>query len=154
MDEAAWGVGSKNKQPARHDIFRREGGISLAHVLIVTGNKLVRWSLKEILTQEGFGADVALTTGDSLAKIANHSYALIIVDAEARKINNILEQIDKISPSTKIIILSDFVDKQKTAFLSPSNIFMVIEKPFSIGQIKAAVLAALASSRTKGGRGE
>lgn len=126
----------------------------MANVLIVTGNKLVRWSLKEILTQEGFGADVAMTTGDSLAKIANYSYALIIVDAEIRKINNILEQIDKISPSTKIIILSDYVDKQKTAFLSRPNISMVIEKPFSIGQIKAAVLAALASPRTKDGRGE
>jgi len=122
-------------------------------VLIVTGNKLVRWSLKEIMTQEGFLADVALTTQDTLAKIANHSYNLIIVDAVDRKTDSILEQIDETSPSTNIIILSTFTDKQKTVFLNRPNIFSVIEKPFSVGQIKDAALAALASHRAKDGRG-
>lgn len=128
----------------------------MTQVLIVSGNKLVRWSLKEILTQEGFLADVALTTRDALAKIANNSYSLIIVDYEARKTDNIdiLEQIDEISPSINIIILSTFADEQKTAFLNRPNIFSVIEKPFSIGQIKAAALTALASPRTKEGGGQ
>jgi DNA-binding NtrC family response regulator len=124
-----------------------------ANVLVVTGNKLVRWSLTEILTHEGFLADVALTTSETLAKIANHSYNLVIVDAEARNTDNILEQIDGISPSANIIILSSLVDEQQEAFLKRPNIFSVIEKPFSVGQIKDAVLAALSSSRTNDGRG-
>lgn len=107
-----------------------------------------------MMTQEGFLADVALTTQDTLAKIANHSYSLIIIDAVDRKTDNILEQIDEISPSTNIIILSTFTDKQKTVFLNRPNILSVIEKPFSVGQIKAAVLTALASPGTKDGRGK
>lgn len=128
----------------------------MANVLIVTGNKLVRWSLKEILTQEGFLADVALTTSDSLVKIANHSYNLIIVDYEARKTDNIdiLEKIDELSPSVNIIILSAFADEQKDAFLNRPNIFSVIEKPFSVSQIKAAVLKALSLPRPKEGGGQ
>lgn len=128
----------------------------MADVLIVTGNKLVRWSLKEILTQEGLLADVALTTSDSLEKIANHSYNLIIVDYDARKTDNIniLDKIDELSPSPNIIILSAFADEQKDAFLNRPNIFSVIEKPFSVSQIKAAVRKALSSPRTNDGRGE
>lgn len=126
----------------------------MAKILIVTENKLIRWSLKEILAKEGFLTDVALTTRDYQAKIANHSYNLIIVDAEAWKTDNILEQIDEISPSVNIIILSTFANEQKEAFLNRPNVFSVIEKPFSVGQIKDAALAALASPRPKEGGGQ
>lgn len=128
----------------------------MANVLIVTENNLVRWSLKEILTQEGFWTDVALTTRDSLAKMANNSYDLIIVDFEARKTDNIniLEKIDEIFPSPNIIILSSLVAETQSAFSSRPKILSVIEKPFSIGQIKAAVLTALSSPRANDGRGK
>ena len=46
--------------------------IDSAKVLIVAENKLVRWSLKEILAQEGFSADIAPTAGEYLKKIRNH----------------------------------------------------------------------------------
>lgn len=117
--------------------------------MIVTGNKLIRWSLKEILTQEGLRTDVALTTRDDRAKIADHSYDLIIVDAESRTTDPILEQIDEMASSVPIIILSALANEQKEAFLNRPNVFSVIEKPFSVDQIKDAALAALASPRPK-----
>ena len=126
----------------------------MASVLIVTGNKLIRWSLKEILAREGFLTDVVSTTGDYRGKIANHSYNLIIFDTEARETDHILEQINEIPTSIKIIILSTFSDEQEAAFLNRPNIFSVIEKPFSVGQIKDAALSALASPRPKEGRGQ
>jgi DNA-binding NtrC family response regulator len=130
--------------------------VTAANILIVTGNKLVRWSLKEILTQEGFLADIALTTKDSLGKKAKNSYSLIIVDDEAPKIDNIdiWEKIGELFPSTNIVILSSLVDKQPEAFLNRPNIFSVIAKPFSVDQIKDAALTALSSSRTNDGRGK
>ena len=123
----------------------------MAHVLIITGNKLVRWSVKEILTKEGFSADAALMTSDSLARISNKSYSLIILDYEARGIDNIniLEKIDELFPSTNIIILANFGDEQQKTFMNRPNIFSVIEKPFSVGQIKDAAVTALASPRAK-----
>jgi DNA-binding NtrC family response regulator len=126
----------------------------LAHVLIVTGNKLVRWSLKEILTKEGFSADTALMTSDSLARISNKSYSLIILDYEARRTDkiDILEKIDELFPSANIIILSNFGDEQQGAFLKKPNILSVIKKPFSVGQIKDAAVMALASPGANQGR--
>jgi DNA-binding NtrC family response regulator len=116
----------------------------LAKILIVTEDKLIRWSLKEILTQEGYVTDTAPGQKDFLNKISNNLYDLILADFEMDRIKSIEMQeiMAGIPRSTKIIILSSFDDYQTETLLDGLNILTVIKKPFSVEQIKESAKKA------------
>lgn len=51
--------------------------------------------------------------------------------------------------AANIIVPSTFALERKESWLNRPNIFSVIEKPFSVGQIKDAAFSVLASPQTK-----
>lgn len=114
-------------------------------ILIVDDDKLIRWSLKEIFAQEGYEVDAVATTKDALSRAADDTYHLIFADLEIEKEIGLdmLKEVNKIQPSTKIVILSAHPKHQIEPQLSTLNIFSVVEKPFNAEQIKALAKEAL-----------
>lgn len=116
----------------------------MAKILIVTEDKLIRWSLKEILTQEGYVTDTAHDQKDFLNNISNNFYDLILADFETDRLNSIEMQkiMARIPRSTKVIILSSFDNCQTETLLGGLNIQSVIKKPFSVEEIKESAKKA------------
>jgi len=114
-------------------------------ILVVDDDKLIRWSLKEIFTQEGYEVDAVATTKDALSRATNVTYHLLFADLEINEETglNMLKEVNKIQPLTKIVILSAHPKHQIEPHLSTLNILSVVEKPFNADQIKALAKEAL-----------
>jgi DNA-binding NtrC family response regulator len=116
-------------------------------ILVVEDDKLIRWSLKEIFTQEGYEVDAVDTIKDALSRATNNAYNLIFADIEMGEETGIdmLQEIDELQPLTKIVILSANTRNQIEPFLGTLKIFSIVEKPFNAEQIKMIAKEALGS---------
>ncbi len=120
----------------------------LIKILVVDDDKLIRWSLKEIFTQEGYVVDAVATAKDALKQAKNITYELIFSDLEINDENGIemLKNAKVFQPDAKIIILSALTKQQIEPKLGNLSIFSIIEKPFRSEQIKTIVKEALGST--------
>jgi len=117
----------------------------LIKILIVDDDKLIRWSLREIFSQEGYRVDTVATSNEALKKAENIHYDLIFSDLEINKENGIemLRKIKEFQPLTKVIILSALSKNEIEPLLSHLTIFSIIEKPFKGEHIKSVAKEAL-----------
>jgi len=117
----------------------------MIRALVIDDDKLIRWSLQEIFSQEGFHVDAVGTVSDALSYAEKTSYHLIFADMEIDGADSVdmLRKLQNLQPIAEIIILSaqnrQHIE-QKTAELSVSTI---IEKPFNSDQIRSIAKAAL-----------
>lgn len=118
-----------------------------ARVLVINTDELIRWSLKEIFTQEGYEVNTFSTAEDAFQEAMSSRYDLIIADFGASEEIGIemLGKIKKAHPSIPIVILSSYTNSQTDLQLRNLKIFSVVEKPFHIEQIRAIAKKALAS---------
>ncbi len=117
----------------------------LAKILVVAEDKLIRWSIKEILTQEGYLVDTANSQDDSLNKISKNLYGLVFVDFEiAGKGSAEMQEIMTAIPqSTRIIVLSSAEGHRLRTILPGLTFLAVVKKPFSPEEIKESAKKAL-----------
>lgn len=82
----------------------------LSKILIVDDEKPIRDSLKMVLTEEGFSADVAGDGEEAFIKIQENSYDVVISDIKMPKMDGmqLLESASKISPETFFIIMTAY----------------------------------------------
>jgi DNA-binding NtrC family response regulator len=108
-------------------------------VLVIDDDKLIRWSLKEILAQDGHHVDVVSNINDAFSQAEKVSYQLIFADFEIRDENciDMLRKLQKSHPETQIIILSAQSQKQIEPQIEGISVHAIIEKPFDSGQIRA-----------------
>ncbi len=114
-------------------------------ILVIDDDKLIRWSLTEIFSQEGYLVNAVATVKEAIEKIENVNYDLIFADLEINQESSIdiLNKVKKSHPLSKIIILSALSKNEIEPLLGSLNIFSIIEKPFQAEQIKAIVQDAL-----------
>jgi DNA-binding NtrC family response regulator len=117
----------------------------LIKILVVDDDKLIRWSLKELFSQEGYEVKAVATAKEALEQAEDKPYDLIFTDIEIKDENSteMLRKMTSFQPETKIIILSAFTRQQMESQLGDLNIFSIIEKPFRSDQIKSIVKEAL-----------
>ena len=108
-------------------------------VLVIDDDKLIRWSLKEILAQDGHSVDVVSSIKDAFNQTEKVSYQLIFADFEIEDENciDMLKELNKSHPETQIIILSAQSQKQIEPQIAGISINAIIEKPFDSAQIRA-----------------
>lgn len=119
--------------------------ISLKKLLIVEDDKLIRWSLSEIFSQEGQRTDEAETLEEAQMATEKTCYDLAFVDLEINKENsvNFIEKIRKLYPKTKIIILSALPKVETELLLRQLRVYAIVEKPFQAEEVKAIAKKAL-----------
>ena len=76
--------------------------------LVIDDDKLIRWSLQEIFSQEGHHVDTVGTVSDAITQAEKSSYQLIFADMEIDEADSIdmLRQLQNLQPKAEIIILS------------------------------------------------
>lgn len=117
----------------------------MERILIVDDDKLIRWSLKELLCQQGYEVEVASTTQDALNQAQKVPLHLIFTDCEINDEDGfqMLGKLQSIQPEAKIIILSALSSQQVQSRLGDIKIFSILEKPFQSDQIRSIARKAL-----------
>lgn len=124
---------------------------STSRILVIDDDKLIRWSLKEILSHEDYRVDTVATYEDALKQVAAESYTLIFTDFEVcgENLSECISQITEHQTGARIVILSALTRDQVEAKLDALEVFRIIEKPFSSETIKAVAGEVAEASAVK-----
>lgn len=117
-------------------------------ILVIDDDKLIRWSLKEILSQEGYDVDTIDSAGEAINLAKDIPYHLIIADLEIQDENGIemLKIIKEFRPEVMAIILSAHPKQKIQPEFGDLNVFATIEKPFKSDQLLSIAKEALDSA--------
>lgn len=107
--------------------------------LIIDDDKLIRWSLKEIFTQEGHQVDTASSEEDALNHARSTDYDVVFADFELEDSDaaGMLKSLQRIRPEAVVIILSALPIGQIEPRLQGIEVLRIVEKPFEPEQIRA-----------------
>ncbi|MFC2166034.1 response regulator [Acidobacteriota bacterium] len=117
----------------------------MLRALVIDDDKLIRWSLQEIFSQEGHHVDTVATVSDALAQAEKSPYHLIFADMEIDDADSIdmLRKLLNLQPKAEIVILSAQTRQHIEDQIAELSISKIIEKPFNSDQIRGIAKAAL-----------
>ena len=105
----------------------------MAKILIIDDDKLIRWSLSQVFSQEDYSVDSVATAEAAVEHVMKNSYHLIITDLEIDA-NNSFQMLSKIpayQPWAKIVIISALPRKEIEPLIEGVSIYEIVEKPYS-----------------------
>jgi DNA-binding response OmpR family regulator len=117
----------------------------MPRILVFDDEKLIRWSLKQILSQEGYEVDTAATTEEALKLSRSNPYGLIFADLEicGDQAKAFYEQLLAGQEMARIIVLTALAKEKAEKTLGDFRTFLILEKPFVSENIKAVAQKAL-----------
>jgi DNA-binding response OmpR family regulator len=117
----------------------------MPRVLILDDEKLIRWSLERLLSQDGYQVDTAATTEDALKLAETKVYDLIITDLEicGDQVKPFFTAMLVKQPKTCVVTLTAMAKDQAERVLGDVKTHAIIEKPFTSEDIKAVVHGAI-----------
>lgn len=118
-------------------------------ILILDDEKLIRWSLDQIVGQEGFEVDSAATTEEATALAGKNSYGLILADLEicGDGAGSFFPGLLRDQREAKVIIITALPADQAEQKLGEFKPYRIMEKPFASAQVREAVRTALGGVR-------
>jgi DNA-binding NtrC family response regulator len=118
-------------------------------ILVLDDEKLIRWSLGQILSQEGYTVDVAAAAEDAQRLAETARYAVVLADLEVcgEKAEPFFKKLLAIQAGAELIILTAVPQDKAGERLGGCRTFRVVEKPFNSEAIKALIQEALRSHR-------
>jgi len=107
--------------------------------LIIDDDKLIRWSLKEIFTQDGHQVDEACDQEEALNHARRTDYDVVFADFELGDSDaaEMLKSLNIIRPQAVVIILSALPSGQIEPRLQGLEVLRIVEKPFEPEQIRS-----------------
>jgi len=117
--------------------------------LIIDDDKLIRWSLKEIFTQDGHQVDEACNEEEALNHARATKYDVVFADFELEDSDaaELLKSLRIIRPEAAVIILSALPSGQIESRLQGFEVFQIVGKPFEPEQIRS-ILAMVGNNDT------
>lgn len=106
--------------------------------LIIDDNKLIRWFLKEIFSDEGHVVDVAGDRAEALEHADSKVYDIIFADFEMdnTQTTELLQEIKRLQPDAALVIVSAVQRPKIEHALKEIDIFHIMEKPFQSDAIR------------------
>jgi DNA-binding NtrC family response regulator len=116
-----------------------------AHLLVVDDDETARRLLEEILVEEGYQVDAAVSGQDAIHKVEATGYDLVITDLKMSDIDGleVLKDCRKSCPETSVIMITAFGSIGSAIEAMKAGAFDYISKPFREDEIKIVVARAL-----------
>ncbi len=116
-----------------------------AKILVVDDEKLIRWSLRENLENEGYEVYVAASGEEALEIISEEIPDLILQDIKLPGISGmeILEQVKKLQEETLVIMMTAYGDIKMSVKAMKLGAYDFIEKPFDYDKLAVSIAKAL-----------
>ena len=127
-----------------------QGGLTVPNVLIVDDEGLVRWSLKERFTQEGWTIAEAATAADALMQV-NAGTDLVLLDVHLPDGDGlaVLRRIKELSPDTLVVLMTAFSRVENAVEAMKLGAYSYFNKPFNLDEVTATAEKALETSRLR-----
>jgi two-component system response regulator AtoC len=120
-------------------------------VLVVDDDEGIRHLLAHVLSREQCRVEATETVLGALAKLAEQSFDLAIVDLMLPEINGLqlAEAIQILDPGTPVILITAYGTTSFEDMVSHPAIAHYVHKPFELGYLMTIIRQSLARRRTK-----
>jgi two-component system, NtrC family, response regulator AtoC len=121
-----------------------------ATLLIVDDEELVRWSLRERFTRDGYTVLESGTVAGAIEKITP-AIDLVLLDYRLPDGDGLtlLRQIKETSPDTLVILMTAFSTVENAVAAMKHGAYHYLNKPFNLADVSAIVEKALETSRLR-----
>ena len=110
-------------------------------ILIVDDDKLVRWSLIEVLNQNGYEAISTETGEEAINRIEGTRFDLVITDLKLPGIGgfDVLNRAKEVNSSTKVIVITGYGSENVANEARAKGAELFVTKPFEINRIREEI---------------
>jgi len=124
----------------------------LSKILIVDDDKEYRENLKEILDNAGYPNDMAGSVKQAMQKLGDQQFDVVLLDFMMPGIDgiNALGEFKKISPNSKIIMITAFASIENAVVAIKKGASEYISKPFKIEALLLMIKQVIEELRFEG----
>src|SRR5229473_8272612 len=113
------------------------GSSARPHILVVDDESIIRDTLAEYLTQEGFAITACADGEDALAQAAEHCFDVALCDVQLPGIDGVelLERLLKISPQTFIFLITAYATVENAIQAFQRGAYDYLMKPIVLDEV-------------------
>lgn len=114
-------------------------------ILVIDDEKLLRWSLEQNLSKEGYSVISAEKGAEGLELFSAEQPDIVLLDIHLPDISglNVLESIKKENRNALVIMITAFGDVQTAVKTIKTGAYDFVEKPFNMDKLKILISKAL-----------
>jgi len=114
-------------------------------ILLVEDEVIVRESLRDWLTEDGFDVDVAEDGEEALEKIKGEEFGVIVLDLKLPGIDGlqVFEEAKELKPQTKGVIVTAYPSKETLEKAKRLGLLDYLAKPFKAEDLEKIISGAL-----------
>ena len=125
----------------------------MAHerILIVEDEKLIRWSIRERLKEEGYEVDEAESGREAFRKLQEEDFDLLALDFRLPDLTgiDILERVHRESPEVSVIMMTAYGTVESAVEAMKLGAFDYLTKPVNLDELMVVVQKALEATRLR-----
>jgi len=114
-------------------------------IIVVDDEALIRWSLKEALTADGFEVSAASDGQEALVLAMKKEVDLVVTDLRMANMDGMqfIECLQTIRSGAKIIVLTAYGSEENRSRAAQLGVDAFFSKPFDMAELRMAVREAL-----------
>ena len=130
---------------------RKSGDLSDPAILVVEDERLIQWSLRERLEQDGYHVVLADTGQQALDRF-QEPVRLVLLDLKLPDTNGLalLKRFKKLQPACQVILMTAYGTPEVAREAMDHGVYQVVDKPFRLDDMAHLVDEALCSDGGSG----
>jgi DNA-binding response OmpR family regulator len=108
--------------------------------------------VREVLSREGYAADVVTDGGEAARRLAEVDYTLVVFDVLMPHKTGVelVHELRAAGRKTPVILMSSFLSEETLAACAAVDHLAFLQKPFGLGDLRLAIGRAAAANHSQG----